>query len=109
MTTPDAVNALDCCRFAVVGFLKMFVGLARDRFDSLISSPTATVAAHARTLALLLLLFANDVAWIVALLSDRGGTPLSHLMLWLFDTVVAALEAAAILVKYGELSAPSKP
>ena len=90
------------CRFAVVGWLKMFVGLARDRFDSLVSSPTATLAAHARTLALLLLLFVNDVAWIVAFLSSREAAPVSHIMLWLFDTVVAALEAAAILVKYGE-------
>ena len=90
------------CRFAVVGWLKMFVGLARDRFDSLVSSPTATPAAHARTLALLLLLFVNDVAWIVAFLSSREAAPVSHIMLWMFDTVVAALEAAAILVKYGE-------
>ena len=80
----------------------MFVGLARDRFDSLVSSPTATLAAHARTLALLLLLFVNDVAWIVAFLSSREAAPVSHIMLWLFDTVVAALEAAAILVKYSE-------
>ena len=80
----------------------MFVGLARDRFDSLISSPSATLAAHARTLALLLVIFANDVACIMLFMSNHGEAPLSHLTLWLFDTVVAGLEAGAIMVKYGE-------
>lgn len=82
----------------------MFVGLARDRFDSLISSPSATLAAHARTLALLLVIFANDVACICVFMSNHGKAPIGHLTLWLFDTVVAGLEAAAIMVKYGEFS-----
>ena len=80
----------------------MFVGLARDRFDSLISSPSATFAAHARTLALLLVIFANDVACIMVFMSNHGKAPIGHLTLWLFDTVVAGLEAAAIMIKYGE-------
>ena len=81
----------------------MFVGLARDRFDSLRSSPSATLAAHARTLALLLVIFANDVACIMVFMSNHNKAPIGHLTLWLFDTVVAGLEAAAIMVKCGEL------
>ena len=85
----------------------MFVGLARDRFDTLISSPSATLIAHIRTLSLLVLIFTNDVACIVLFMRNREKAPLSHLSLWLFDTVVAALEAAAIMVKYGEPSSMS--
>ena len=80
----------------------MFVGLARDRFDSLILSPSASFSAHARTLALLLVIFANDVLCIMVFLSSHVKAPIGHLTLWLFDTVVAGLEAAAIMVKYGE-------
>jgi autocrine motility factor receptor len=87
--------------FAVVGWLKMFVGLARDRFDSLISSPSATFFAHARTLALLLIIFANDIACIALFMNNHEKAPLGHLTLWLFDVVVALFESAAIMVKYG--------
>lgn len=80
----------------------MFVGLARDRFDTLISSPSATLVAHIRTLSLLLVIFINDIACIVLFLRNREKAPLSHLSLWLFDCSVAAMEAAAIMVKYGE-------
>lgn len=86
----------------------MFVGLARDRFDSLISSPSATFVAHARTLALLLVIFANDVLCIKLFMSNHGKAPIGHLTLWLFDTVVAGLEAAAIMVKYGGVSPCTK-
>lgn len=100
--TADRKGAALHFRFAVVGWLKMFVGLARDRFDSLIQSPSATFLAHARTLALLLVIFANDVACIMVFMRNHDKAPIGHLTLWLFDTVVAGLEAAAIMVKYGE-------
>lgn len=87
--------------FAVVGWLKMFVGLARDRFDSLISSPSATFFAHARTLGLLIIIFANDIACIALFMNNQGKAPFGHLTLWLFDVVVALFESAAIMVKYG--------
>ena len=86
----------------MVGWLKMFVGLARDRFDTLISSPSATLISHIRTLALLIVIFVNDIACIVFFMRNKEKAPLSHISLWLFDTIVAALEAAAIMVKYGK-------
>ena len=55
-----------------------------------------------RTLTLLLLVFGNDVMWIAAFISHAVAAPGGHILLWLFDATVAALEATAILVKYGE-------
>ncbi len=38
--------------FAAVGFVKLFSGLARDRFDSLLSTPVATAVDYARSVSL---------------------------------------------------------
>jgi hypothetical protein len=53
-------------RLLMVGYLKMFVGLGRDRLEGLLSAPAATAAAHARTLMLLLLVCCCDVTWCAA-------------------------------------------
>ena len=37
------------CWFACVGFVKLFSGLARDRFDSLLSTPVATAFDYGRS------------------------------------------------------------
>lgn len=52
-------------RFTVLAYLKCFVGLCKDRLEGLMASPRATLAAHCRTLALLVLLLSYDVSWVV--------------------------------------------
>ncbi|KAK9805241.1 hypothetical protein WJX72_008208 [[Myrmecia] bisecta] len=87
--------------FSVVGFLKVFVGLCRDRFESLMSSPSASVAAHVRTFCLLSMLLITDVCWIFMFMSASMELPLSYLLLWLFDVAVILVEGIQALVKYG--------
>ena len=45
--------------------MKCFVGLCKDRLEGLMAAPRAPASAHARTLALLLLLLSYDISWVV--------------------------------------------
>jgi len=58
-------------RFTVLAYLKCFVGLCKDRLEGLMASPRATLAAHCRTLALLVLLLSYDVSWVVLIRPPR--------------------------------------
>ena len=50
---PRSFRRMSLRRFTVLAYLKCFVGLCKDRLEGLMASPRATVAAHCRTLALL--------------------------------------------------------
>ena len=52
----------------MLAYLKCFVGLCKDRLEGLMASPRATLGAHCRTLALLVLLLSYDISWVVRLL-----------------------------------------
>ena len=52
-------------RFTVLAYMKCFVGLCKDRLEGLMAAPRAPASAHARTLALLLLLLSYDISWVV--------------------------------------------
>ncbi len=62
---PWPLQLLPLRRFTVLAYLKCFVGLCKDRLEGLMASPRATLAAHCRTLALLVLLLSYDVSWVV--------------------------------------------
>lgn len=49
----------------MVAYMKGFVGLARDRSQGLMASPSATAGDHLRTLALLCLILGFDLSWVV--------------------------------------------
>ena len=49
--------------FLLLGYLKVFGGLSRDRFDRLCASPTASVWAHVRAFTVSLLVLAADLFW----------------------------------------------
>ena len=51
--------------------MKAFVGLARDRSQGLMASPSATAGDHLRTLALLCLILSFDLAWVVRCVRSR--------------------------------------
>lgn len=81
----------------------MFVGLAGDRCEALLSSPSSTPLQHLRCLALLLGILVNTVSWMadhVALLGDDRAK-LSSAALWLFDGATVVVEASHGIVKYG--------
>lgn len=75
---PNACPLADCCcpvttlrrRFAMVGYMRIFMGAAKDRLESLVVSPRATTLAHIRALALVVVILVHDVAGMAALLSS---------------------------------------
>jgi hypothetical protein len=56
-------------RFAMVGYMRIFMGVARDRLDALSVSPSSTTTAHMRALALVLCILGHDLVGIAALLN----------------------------------------
>lgn len=54
----------------MVGYMRIFMGAAKDRLESLVVSPRATTLAHVRALALVVVILVHDVAGMAALLSS---------------------------------------
>ncbi|XP_024518489.1 E3 ubiquitin protein ligase RIN2 isoform X1 [Selaginella moellendorffii] len=87
--------------FAVLGFLKMFQGLARDRLDRLNASPTATVYAHLRVFSVLVLVLLSDLFWIQLCLVVFKDTGISTFMLLLFEPLSIAFETLQAVLVHG--------
>ncbi|GFR49983.1 hypothetical protein Agub_g12126 [Astrephomene gubernaculifera] len=105
--------------FALVGYLRVFLGAAKDRLEGLLTAPGARVGRHVRAVGLLLLLGLQDgLALMVALRllwpppaasspslpaspsppSPPGGS--SRVLLCVFDCAVVAVEAGKTLLRY---------
>lgn len=87
--------------FALLGFLKMFAVLARDRSEQLSSTPAATMAANARNAVLLFLLLALDGYWAAACFRVFHHRSPSEMCLLLFETAVVGIHSTQTLIKYG--------
>lgn len=88
---------------AVSCWFSLFCKLASLRGDALLSSPSATLAQHARTLLLLGGILAQEASWVAEFLQNAHGMrgrSLSMALLWLFDAAFVAVDAAFALVKY---------
>jgi hypothetical protein len=99
------VNPADAAGYLLwacfTAFQKAFVGLAKDRGEALLSSPTATVWQHMRCASLLALLLVEDAAWIVAGVRLAGATsPFSWAFLWLFDAACVGVEGLHAGIRY---------
>jgi hypothetical protein len=98
---PDASELLAWGTFfAWLGVCRVFVGLAKDRFERLSAAPSTTRKQHARTLALLSLLLCADVACIrlvMRVFRDAGGITV---WLLLHDAVTVALQTLLLAVRY---------
>lgn len=99
---PNDIILYAVCVF-FIGFLKCFVGLARDRCDSLLSNPTATWSQHARCAALLATVLCSDIAWIQASLRF-ASLSIFHYTVWhqplLFDGISVAVEGLHAGARY---------
>ena len=84
----------------VFGFMRLFVCLACERCEALLSSPSSSPHQHIRCLALIFGILGNDAAWILSYMSEMRNTSLSLAALWLFDAIIVAIEAIHALVKY---------
>ncbi|BBN10487.1 E3 ubiquitin-protein ligase AMFR [Marchantia polymorpha subsp. ruderalis] len=87
--------------FAVLGFLKMFQGLARDRLERLNASPTATMLAHVRVFAVLVLVLLSDLFWMRLCMWVFKDTGTSTFMLLLFEPLSIAFDTLQAVVVHG--------
>eukprot|EP01018_Ginkgo_biloba_P037385 Gb_13512 [translate_table: standard] len=99
---PDIVQiALWLTWFSVLGSLKMFQGLARDRLERLNASPSATPWTHLRVFSVLVLVLFSDLFWIqlCLMLSKSAGT--STFWLLLFEPLSIAFETLQAVMVHG--------
>ena len=90
------------CRISYLAYIKVFVGLARDRLNGLLASPSATSVAHIRALALLAWIVTDNATWVMLHFAAFPGSDLTYRLLWLFDAVVITVEALQTATIYGE-------
>ncbi|GLC44603.1 hypothetical protein PLESTM_001620300 [Pleodorina starrii] len=99
--TPDPRNiAVWVAWFAVVGYLRVFLGAAKDRLESLLSSPGAQVGRHARGVCLLLLVLVLNAVSFALVLRLLPGRSLARVLLCAFDSLVVAIEGLKTLMRY---------
>jgi len=92
-----------CRRISYLAYIKVFVGLARDRLNGLLASPSATSLAHVRALALLAWIVTDNATWVMLHFAAFPGSDLTYRLLWLFDAVVITVEALQTATIYGQL------
>ena len=78
------------------------MGLAKDRLNGLLASPSATSVAHFRALALLAWIITDNATWVMLHFAAFPGSDITYRLLWLFDAVVISVEALQTAVIYGE-------
>lgn len=87
--------------FSVLGFLKVFQGLAKDRLERLNASPAATLYAHGRVFAVLVLVLMSSLFWIQLcsfMFKDMG---VNTLLLLLFEPLSMAFDTLQAVVVHG--------
>ena len=90
-----------CAWFSILGFLKLFALLGRDRFDYLISSsPSPTSKPIIKVLSLLMIILLSDILWFQLCVSIFYSAGLSVLLLLTFECFVVFLECLQPLLKY---------
>ncbi|KAL3132793.1 hypothetical protein ABBQ38_006720 [Trebouxia sp. C0009 RCD-2024] len=84
-----------------LAYIKVFVGLAKDRLNGLLASPSATSAAHIRALALLAWIVTDNATWVMLHFAAFPASDITYRLLWLFDAVVISVEALQTATIYG--------
>jgi len=99
--TPDVLSITGWFAwFALLGFVKMFVGLCKDRFECLMSSPSATAISHTRIFALLMVLLNGTLwwSWVFCTSFWTGGT--SELALLMFECALIVVDSLQTLIRH---------
>ena len=89
------------CRISYLAYIKVFVGLAKDRLNGLLASPSATSVAHIRALALLAWIVTDNATWVMLHFAAFPHSDITYRLLWLFDAVVISIEALQTATIYG--------
>lgn len=85
--------------------MKMFVGAAKDRLDSLMATPAATPSMHMRTLSLLVVILVNNVVGMGLLWSTVDNLTWTKLLLFGFDTAIIAVDGSKTLLRWATCTA----
>ncbi|KAG0219732.1 hypothetical protein BGX33_001049 [Mortierella sp. NVP41] len=90
--------------FTILGFLRVFSMLCRDRFEYLTVSPNIPIKVHVKILTMLTMILVSNIAWFVFCISVFR----SMLLLLSFECFTLLLDTVQTLVKYvihlGDLS-----
>ena len=95
---------LTACRISYLAYIKVFVGLARDRLNGLLASPSANSVAHMRALGLLAWIVTDNATWVLLHFAAFPASDMTYRLLWLFDPVVITLEALLTASTYGKVT-----
>ena len=77
----------------------MFAGLAKGRFDQLVSSPSVNTTAHIKTSMLLGLLQGLNWTWGYLCIRVFSSAGISELMLLMFEIMVVAIDVTHTIGK----------
>ncbi|KAG0369090.1 hypothetical protein BGZ54_000346 [Gamsiella multidivaricata] len=90
--------------FTILGFLRVFSMLCRDRFEYLTVSPNIPIKVHVKILTMLTMILASNIAWFIICISVFR----SMLLLLSFECFTLFLDTIQTFVKYvmhlGDLS-----
>ncbi|KAF9193522.1 hypothetical protein BGZ51_003077 [Haplosporangium sp. Z 767] len=90
--------------FTILGFLRVFSMLCRDRFEYLTVSPSIPIRVHVKILTMLTMILISNIAWFVLCISVFR----SMLLLLSFECFTLFLDTIQTLIKYvihlGDLS-----
>jgi len=87
--------------FSILGFLRIFSHLAKDRFGYLVTyMPNAVWSVHARVLTLLFIILGADILWFSLCLSVFHSAGLSVLLLMTFECLTLFLNTIQTVAKY---------
>ncbi|ELR11345.1 CUE domain containing protein [Acanthamoeba castellanii str. Neff] len=87
--------------FSVLGFLKLFSLLSRDRFEYLVTyKPSTPLAVHGRIFALLVSILLIDALWFAASVSIFGPAGTSVVLLMTFECLTLFLSTVQTVIKY---------
>lgn len=62
-------------RFAIAGFMRIFMGVARDRLEGLMAAPQASFLAHVRAVSLVTLILIHDASAVGSLVAAANAPP----------------------------------
>jgi hypothetical protein len=85
--------------FLVVGFVKVFSGLARDKLDSLVATLSASNLDYGKNLAFVLMMMAADVICARHLSSIMENESLSMRLLFMFEPVLIMIDLSYTLLR----------
>eukprot|EP01114_Cavostelium_apophysatum_P014095 TRINITY_DN3566_c0_g1_i2.p1 TRINITY_DN3566_c0_g1~~TRINITY_DN3566_c0_g1_i2.p1 ORF type:complete len:627 (+),score=161.01 TRINITY_DN3566_c0_g1_i2:232-2112(+) len=89
-----------CC-FSILGFMKIFSMLARDRFEYITTfNPNTSLKTHARLLTLLVGITLFDIAWFYFCISAFKEAGAGRVLLITFECFTLFLDTIQTLIKY---------